>query len=418
MFVVHAVRVRARSLVLLVAGAAVAHADPDPLTPPADQASGVAVAAPRKDHGFANTLLAVPRAIVLFLLEGPRYAASELDDYLENRSPNAFGRDAKQASWRLGATVEWQTELGTSVALRIGYQLASATTIDAYGGLFGPRGQSGGLHANLGRYTAARIKPSLSFDAGRDLTRAFAGVGEHGPRATYDQQGFTVGAGLAAHAGPVRFGARGTYDSTRAADPSADFAAYPMLVGFDEDQRASTGELSVTLDLRSRRTRWIQRSAPSSGFYLRAAGGYTAGTASRSGDFTLGRAAVEARQLFDLFHGDRVLSIGARYEAITANAMDVPFERVPTLGGRDTMRAYAMGELRDRDVAAFDIQYEWPVSVDLRSYVFIEAGHAADWHGGYGGGIRYLTSSGTGARLQLAGSESGDLGAFVQFGAL
>ena len=412
--------VRASHLLLILTGTAVAHADPDPRSPPADQASGVAIAAPRENHRVANTLLAVPRGIIILLLEGPRYAASEVDDYLESRSPNAFGRDVKKRSWRFGATLEWQTELGTSIGLRIGRQLARATTIDAYGGMFGPRGQSGGLFANLGRYTAARIEPSLSFDAGRDLTRAFAGVGEHGPRATYDQQGYTAGAGLAAHAGPVRFGARGSYDSTRAADPSAEFSAYDptMIVGFDEDQRAGTGELSLTLDLRTRRSRWIQRSAPSSGLYVHAAAAYTSGTASRSGDFTLGRGSLEARQLFDLFHGDRVLAIGARYEAITANAMDVPFERVPALGGRDTMRAFAMGELRDRDVAAADIEYEWPLGSDLRSYLFVEAGHSDAWHGGYGGGIRFLTSSATGARVQLAGSETGEVGAFLQFGAL
>ncbi|HEY5934316.1 MAG TPA: hypothetical protein VIU61_06775 [Kofleriaceae bacterium] len=403
-------------LVFLLAGSA-ARADPE--LPPADQASGVAIAAPREDHPVANTLLAVPRSIVLLLLEGPRYAAAGVDDYLESRSPNAVGRDVKEARWRFGALVEWQTELGTSLGLRVGRKLATATTLDAYGGMFGVRGQSGGLHANLGRFTGARIEPSLSFDAGRDLTRAFAGIGEHGPRATYEQRGMTIGTGIAAHAGPVRFGLRAAWDDTRAAEPSADFPYDPaMIVGFDERQRAQTGELSITLDTRKRANSRISRSAPSSGWLLHAAAAYTAGTASRTGDFELGRGTLEARRLFDLFHGDRVLSIGAHVEAITADAMAVPFERLPALGGRDRMRAFAMNELRASEAAYGDIQYEWPLGVDLRSYLFVEAGHTDEWHAGYGGGLRYHTRSSVAARFQIAGSEQGDLGMFFQLGAL
>lgn len=402
-------------LLLLLAGEA--RAEPEP--PPADQASGIAIAAPRETHPVANTLLAVPRGIVLLLLEAPRYAAAEVDDYLESRSPNAVGRDVKQASWRFGALVESQTELGTSIGLRIGRRLATATTIDAYGGLFGARGQSGGLHANLGRFTAARIEPSISFDAGKDLTRAFAGIDTHGPRATYEQRGMTAGVGLAAHAGPIRFGVRGTVDSTLAADPSADFAYDPaMIVGFDERQRARTGELAITLDTRHRANTRIPTSAPSSGWLLRGELAYTSGTAARTGDFALGRGTLEARRLFDLFHGDRVLSIGGRFEAITADAMEVPFERLPALGGRDRMRAYAMDELRAGEAAYGDIQYEWPLGADLRSYLFVEAGHTDAWHGGYGGGLRYHTNSSVAARLQIAGSGTGDLGMFFQLGAL
>jgi hypothetical protein len=436
--------VRLRSFLILFVSAATAHAQPVASTerpvepghelvvdtpapdaeklaaaPPADKASGVAIAHPRQSHRFANTLLALPRMTVLLLLEGPRYAAGEVDDYLESRSPNAFGRDVAKRSWRFGATLEWQTALGTSLAARIGRELADHTALDAYVGMFGPRGQSGGLNAILGRYTVARIEPTLSFDAGRDLTRAFAGIGEHGPRGTYDQRGYTAAAGVAAHAGPVRFGVRGSYDDTHAGDPSSDFAYDPMMLfGFDEDTRATTGELSVTLDMRRRAYRHIVRSSPSSGPYVRGAVAYTAGETSRSGDFTTARGTLEARYLFDLFAGNRVLSIGAGIEAITADAMEVPFDRLPTLGGRDHLRAFAMGELRDRDAGYADIQYDWPVGNSMRGFVFAEVGHTAAWHGAYGGGIRYHTQSAIAARVQLAGSDDGDLGMFFQLGAL
>lgn len=408
-----------RPLVIVILGSSLAHADPEPPAPPADQASGIEIAAPRETHPVANTMLAVPRAVALFLLEGPRYAAAEVDDYLESRSPNAFGRDVGKASWRVGVQFDWQTALGPSLGARIGHALWSHASVDAYGGLFGPRGQSGGVHANLGRFSAARIEPSLAFDAGQDLERVYAGIGELGERAGYQQRGFTAAGGVAAHAGPITFATRASYDSTRAGDLEDDFPYDPMtIVGLDERQRAATGELAVTLDTRARRTRWLPRAAPSSGTYVRAAAAYTSGEATRTGDFTLGRGTLEARQLIDLFNGDRVLSVGAMVETITTDATDVPFDRVPALGGRDHMRAFAMGQLRDDDVATADLQYEWPLGSDLRSYMFVEAGHTAAWHAGYGGGIRFVSGSTTGARVQVAGSERGDLGVFVQVGAL
>ncbi len=429
------------SLLILSVSAATAHAqpvastesadpspEPDPpavsadmlaAAPPADQASGVAIAPPRETHRVANTLLALPRMMVLLLLEGPRYAAHEVDAYLESRSPNAFGRDVAKPSWRFGATFEWQTALGASLGVRVGHELGDDTSVDAYVGLFGPRGQSGGLSANLGRYTVARLEPTLSFDAGRDLTRAFAGIGTHGPRGTYDQRGYTAAAGVAGHVGAVRFGARGSYDDTHAADPSSDFAYDPlMLFGFREDTRAATGEVSVTLDTRRSAYRHIVRSAPSSGSYVRGAVAYTSGKASRSGDFTTARGTLEARQLFDLFAGNRVLSFGAGIEAISAEANEVPFDRLPMLGGRDHLRAFAMGELRDRNAAYADVQYDWPVGNSMRSYIFAEVGHTAAWHGAYGGGLRYHTRSSIIARIQIAGSDEGELGMFFQLGAL
>ena len=432
---------RPRSLLFLTVCAATAHADPVASTererapardridappvdtladaPPADQASGVAIAPPREDHRIANTLLALPRMTVLLLLEGPRYAAKEVDGYLESRSPNAFGRDVAKRSWRFGATLEWQTALGTSLGARVGRELGDHRSIDGYVGMFGPRGQSGGLNANLGRYSAARIEPTLSFDAGRDLTRAFAGIGTHGPRGTYDQRGYTVAGDVAAHAGLVRFGARGSYDDTHAGDPSDGFAYDPqMIFGFDEDTRATTGELSVSIDTRRPAYRHIVRSAPSSGSYLRGAVAYTAGEASRSGEFATARGTLEARHLFDLFAGNRVLSFGAGVEAISAHADAVPFDRLPALGGRDHLRAFAMSELRDRDAAYADVQYDWPIGNSMRSYLFAEVGHTSAWHGAYGGGIRYHTKSAIAARIQLAGGGDGDFGMFFQLGAL
>lgn len=407
--------------------------DPDVLAkaPAADQASGVAVEAPRDDHRIANTLLALPRGATLLLLTGPRYGAAELDDYLDSRSPNAYGRDVKQ-SWRFGATFDWEKELGPSLGLRVGRKLGAFTAVDAYGGLFGARGQSGGIRAVIGRYTAAQLEPAVSLDLGRDMERAFAGIGEpRGPRTQFEERGYTAVASLASHLGPVQIEARGVFDHTRATDADDDPLSKrydaAMLPGFAEQQRAETGELSVAFDQRHATHPWIRASSPSAGFYARGAAAYTTGEASRTGGFSTWRGTLEARQLFDLFHGDRVLSIGVRGEAVSADADALPFDRLPGLGGRDLMRAFARDELRDRATTYADIDYEWALGGDSRAYLFVETGAAqaalddvstSRLHAGYGGGIKVLGGSGTAARFQVAGSDEGDVGFFLQIGAL
>ncbi|CAN5802105.1 hypothetical protein BH11MYX3_BH11MYX3_03010 [soil metagenome] len=405
---------------------------PDELAnaPAADEASGIAVPRPYHDHWIANTLLAIPRTIVLVVLTGPRYGASRLDDYLEARSPNAFGRDVHQ-SWRFGFTADWETVLGPSVGLRLGRELGETAVVDVYGGLFGARGQSGGLRIATGPFTGVNLEPALTFDAGRSLDRVFAGVGDgQGPRVGYEERRITVGATLPATVGALRAAVSGRYEDTTTDDGDTAFAAAydtSMLAGIDERDRAGTGEVSVAFDARKRRFRWIRPASPSSGFYARGAFAYTKGEASRTGTYTTARGTLEARQLFDLFNGDRVLSIGVFGEAISAKADAVPFERLPALGGMARLRAFARDEFRDRSSSYADVMYEWALGDDSRGYLFVEGGSVqprptdlalSRMHLGYGIGMRYLKGAATSARFQIAGSDDGDIGFYLQLGAL
>ncbi len=407
--------------------------------PPADQASGVAVARPYRRHPIANMLLAIPRTVVLFVLTGPRYGASRVDSYLESRSPNAFGRDVHQ-SWRFGFTADWETMLGPSLGLRVGRELGAKAVVDVYGGLFGARGQSGGLRVSAGPFTDASLEPALTFDAGRSLDRVFAGVGDepqtgrdpygHGRRVGFEERRIAIGATVPATVGPVKAAVTGRYEDIATDAGSAAFAdAYDgsLLVGLDERDRAVTGEVSVAFDARKRRFRWIRPASPSSGFYARGALAYTRGEASRTGKFSTGRASLEARQLFDLFNGDRVLSIGVFTDAISADADAVPFERLPALGGQQRLRAFARDQYRDRNATYGDLQYEWALGNDSRGYLFVEGGSVqpsptdlavSRIHLGYGVGIRTLSDAATSARFQIAGSDDGDIGFYLQLGAL
>ena len=409
----------------------------DPTTlaaaPRADQASGIAVQAPEGDHAVANGVLAVPRTLALILLAGPRYAAAELDDYLEGRSSDAFGRTAKHSGWRSGVVADWETSLGPSIGLRIGRGFAHETAIDAYGGLFGARGQSGGLRAQLGQYTDLQLQPSVTIEAGRQLARVYSGIDMRGPRAHYLERRFEAQSALASHLGLFRITASAgvsrvsTYDEEADEDPVAASYDPMMITGFAETSRAATGELSLVYDDRRRSHSFIHAGAWSTGWLVRAAGSYSRGDGSRTGSFSTGRGTLEVHRLFDLFHGDRVLSIGARTEAITEDAGAVPFEVLPALGGAERLRAFARDELRGKSATFADLQYEWALGADTRAFVFVEAGGVArrptalergDIHVGYGGGLRLLNGMSTSLRAQISGSEDGDLGFFLQLGAL
>ncbi|MEO8698912.1 MAG: hypothetical protein ABI867_02680 [Kofleriaceae bacterium] len=400
-------------------GSVAAEPDPPPeglaSAPAADSASGVAVPVPESDHPIANALLVVPRTIAVFLLTGPRYAAAGIDDYLEGRSADVGMRTASSSGWRFGAEFTAETEVGPSIALRIGYRIAKHTTVDAYGGLFGARGQSGGLRVTVGKLTDLELRPTLDFDAGNDLDRAFIG--------RYEADELAVTPALSAKLGPVQLVASARVDRTRNLADDGDPRA--MLVGFDETERAATEELAVVLDTRRRTHPWVSTATWSTGYYVRAAAAYIHGDASRTGSFSTPRATFEARRLFDLFHGDRVLTIGIRGEAVSAD--DLPFDRLPSLGGRDRMRAFARDELRDRSSSFAEVQYEWALGADSRGYVFVETGAVADTltsigandvQVGFGGGVRVFTGKTTYLAGQLAGSDHGDLGFFFQLGAL
>ncbi len=381
------------------------------------------VAPPRRRHRVLNTLLAIPRFTADMLLTGPRYAAARFDNYLESKSPGGFGRGAKRSAWRFGATVDWETELGTSTAVRVGRSVGEAGSVDLHVGFFGSRGQSGGLVAKLGSYTEANLEPVLTFDAGRDQRRVFAGFGEPVPRISYDQDSLIGAAGLSSDLGRIKLVGRAVGDFVR---DGGDDMALPV-AGWDETQRALTAELSVAYDSRRVSYAFNHAGAWSTGTFVRATGAYTTGRASRSGAFSFVRGMLEAKRLFDLFHGDRVLIIGARVEGITADAVEVPFDRLPALGGMARMRAFARDEMRDRVTSFADVTYEWPLGGDSRAYVFVETGTVQAtllpsshnrFHVGYGGGVRFLSGESTVLRLQLAGADNGVIGGYFQLGAL
>ncbi|HEY4058192.1 MAG TPA: hypothetical protein VGM39_16380 [Kofleriaceae bacterium] len=415
-------------LVTALVTAAPSWADP-PVDPPADAASGIIVNAEQPDHSVANGILYVPRAIARLILTAPRYAAVGVDHYLESRSPNAFGRDV-HSSWRLGIVFDYERITGFSGAARLGYGFGKDLAIDAYGGAFGARGQSGGARLSLGQYTSWRIQPAIDAMVGRNMEHVYAGVGEiDGRRVSFDEKIAMTHAVLAARPGDTwLIVARGGYATTKPTDDDDALAtAYPMAVGIDETDKAATGELSVAYDSRSTYYPWIRPAAPSAGTLIRASAAYTRGDSDATGNYDFGRGELEVKQLFDLFHGDRVLTIGARTETITADPMSVPFTQLPALGGADMLRAYARDQLRDKSATYGSAEYAWPIAAASSAFLFVESGEVhdgyrnfqlSDLHLGYGGGVRAYEGRTTFVTLQIGAVDNDEVGAFVQVGAL
>jgi hypothetical protein len=384
--------------------------EPDPAAlaaaPPADRASGVVVPEPRESHRVANTLLAIPRFTAALLLTGPRYAAASVDNYLESRSPNSFGRDVRE-TWRFGALATWEPELGAALAARVGHTVGDDGTIDFYAGGLGPRGVSGGLR---GEYGIA----SLAIDAGTSMDR----IDRTFAASQYEQDAASATASLRwRSAGVLRARA------SLVADIRHDDVDVPPplpLAGVEETHRAGTAELSLGIDSRRATRRTINVAAPAAGTLVRLTGAYTRGEGEVTPLFQTARLRLDLQQLIDVFHGDRVITIGMRAEAVSARAEELPFDRLPSLGGSDGMRALGRDELRGRTVAFGELSYEWPLGEDSRAYLFGEGGHILNFGaiGGYGGGIRFLSKSSTVLRLQLAGATDGSIGLSFQIGAL
>lgn len=399
----------------LLCTATIASADPLDDAPPADQASGIEVAVPERKHRFFNGLLALPRLVAHVILRGPRYAAAGVDSYLERKSPDVGGRSvAGESGLRFGAEGVGENELGLSLAVRIGYRVSEHAALDVYGGLGGPRGQSGGAQLILGTYTPLRLQGSVSADAGRSLERLY-GIGDAASRDDrYEAEELGITPALKSQLGPVQIRASVRFDRI---DNEPIATLDPMPIGVGEVERATTEELAITYDGRRRTHPWVNEATYSTGFYVRATAAYIHGDATRSGEFSTARGMFEARRLFDLFRGDRVLTVGVRGEAVTDDS--VPFDRLPTLGGRERMRAFARDELRARRLGYATIEYEWALGLDSRGYIFTEAGGGRDSINYDGGiGIRLLTGNSTSLRMQVAASTQGDVGFYLQLGAL
>lgn len=97
-------------------------------------------------------------------------------------------------------------------------------------------------------------------------------------------------------------------------------------------------------------------------------------------------------------------------------AGQVPFYRLPSLGGAERLRGYRANRFREEGALLLTAEYRWPVWKNLDAVLFTEAGQVFDdygalglrrFHASYGGGFHLVTNGETAFRFELAGSREG-----------
>lgn len=126
---------------------------------------------------------------------------------------------------------------------------------------------------------------------------------------------------------------------------------------------------------------------------------------------------------YDTFAGRHVIATQASWSAATG---DVPFDRLPKLGGQNLLRGYFEGRYRDREYIAAQAEYRTPTWRRLGLAAFAGAGEVAPrlgaltfdgLHAAAGGGLRVLLSRQERLALRLDfGAGSGTSGMYVTVG--
>ena len=396
--------------------------------PPADRASGHL-----REHeqpsgalrAIGNALLWVPRSVVELGFWGPDLLAGRVDSYLDSRGPNVYGRGNRGSGWGVAAMLSWEAPFGPAAGARVGRSFGSGLSADLTAVAFGRYGYTGRL--GLAAQLDAPVRFELEGEYAHDRELVFAGVGDHELAGGMDLDPFGPGpesiledrALSAELAAPIDLGRLRVHPSARierhdlAPEDAGSFAYDPMaLPGLEGPLAVGIGRVDLDYDARVAPYPWIPRTAPASGWRVRAWGG-----ASGGDGFATARYGGSAERLFDLFRGTRVLALRARLDAVTADRRDLPFFLLPALGGPDHLRAFSRGRFRDEVATSAEVAYEWAVGLDARASLFLEAGGVhpgmdelavEPLHLSYGAAFRLAGDESTDARAVVAGSETGE----------
>ncbi len=137
-----------------------------------------------------------------------------------------------------------------------------------------------------------------------------------------------------------------------------------------------------------------------------------AGGVPRLTGYELGHAGLDVSAYVDLYKTTRVLVLRAAVEGVFGKHRDIPFTRLPRLGGPERLRGYVPGAFRDRESALLSAEYRYPIHRIVAGALFVDSGSVAPdpsglvslsrWHVGGGVGLRVRTTATTIATLDLA----------------
>ena len=388
--------------------------------PRPEEADGVVVArAAPPDRPWLRGALLVPRMAVAAVLSPVRLALWAEDTYqVSTRTREVFWNDEETmgfyptAGWdggrnaRGGAVFVHRDLFGAALELR-----ATAGTVERYhlaGAVRVGRGP-----ATLELSARHRDAAGEGYHGIGDVDVAVSryGIEETIGRAGARWQlggGVSIGAGGSIRQAGFRDGA-GVLDDPGVAEVH-DVATIP---GFTDGVRAARGELSVQLDRRRTRHAHQSRAAPSTGWAAQAYAGWQRGL---EGGARFGYGGADLMRAFDLFGGDRVLSLRMTLDGVGGDPAQVPFVDLPTLGGTGLLRGYASGRFRDRWAASASAEYMYPVTDGAAAFVFADAGRVAPALDalaeraprlGFGFGVQAHSRRSMLARLWLASSIDG-----------
>ncbi len=152
---------------------------------------------------------------------------------------------------------------------------------------------------------------------------------------------------------------------------------------------------------------------PLQGFFAK-----TTLSASKAGwgsSYSLQEVSLDCRHYIPLF-GTQVLAWQAYFAGIFGSK-DIPFQLLPTLGGRDALRGFRQGMYRENVLMMFQSEYRLPICKRFKAAVFCSVGdvmNSFDYQMdklkvAYGAGLRYrLNDARVHLRLDMAKNNYGD----------
>ncbi|MFN0245848.1 MAG: hypothetical protein ACKV2T_03000 [Kofleriaceae bacterium] len=440
--------------------------DSDGTAPAPDRASGVVVEAEEPVSNtlrfIPRTLLFVPRWMLWGFAQPFRGAAYAYEQYsLQNRiKATLFNDDGTYGVYPVGS---YSTDFGIDLGARfVHYDLFGERERIKLRANFGGRYQQGyGFELRSGERFGKRVSASIESLYERRPNERFFGIGnapmqenvpgelvdpalaETAVASRFRENWFrTVGKIESRVSGPVSVRISGAVAMRRFADyepldpddptDSEDLGEFgrgieqrfdtSKLAGYEEGVDNVYLETELVYDTRRPRTTYTPRVLDSTGWYAAIHGGRAIGIGGDPTAFY--RYGGEVQRLFDLYEGNRILTLRALVDATSGGdgRMDqtISFIDLPRLGGTDFLRGYPDGRFRDKAVALGSAEYTWDLGNFLAAYTFVDVGRAlpsladiteggADrWHLGFGGGVQVHTNRSFLMRGQLAFSREGD----------
>lgn len=188
----------------------------------------------------------------------------------------------------------------------------------------------------------------------------------------------------------------------------------PVVLLAENDFDELTAELQIQYDSRRYVGPFGGDSLPSTGMRLTGFAAINQVISDKPNTFA--RYGFEAVRDFDLYRGDRVITLRAYAEGVTGELEKIPFIDLPWLGGNQLLRGHLRGRFSDRIATLVSAEYRFPLTTTWATFLFVDAGRVfreldeltlEGWRGTFGGGLQLFSGNSVIARLYGAWSTDG-----------